>query len=225
MNSSTSEIATILAVDDNPTNLSVLCNAVANLDWEILVATDGESAIEQAEYAHPDLILLDVMMPGMDGFETCQILKSNSLTQDIPIIFMTALSETVDKVKGLSLGAVDYITKPFQTEEIIARVNIHLKLRLLTQQLANQNLELENRVQERTAKLSQVMQELHKSQLQIVQYEKISSIGQLVAGVAHEINNPLTFIECSLNYLENFLSDFIYHLKLYQKNYPNPVEE
>jgi signal transduction histidine kinase len=225
MNSSTSEIATILAVDDNPTNLKVLCSAVANLDWEILVATDGESAIEQAEYAHPDLILLDVMMPGIDGFETCQILKGNSITQEIPIIFMTALSETVDKVKGLSLGAVDYITKPFQPEEVIARINIHLKLRLLTQQLANQNLELEKRVQERTAKLSQVLQELHKSQLQIVQYEKISSIGQLVAGVAHEINNPLTFIEGSLNYLENLMSDFIYHLKLYQKYYPSPVEE
>ncbi|MUG91660.1 response regulator [Scytonema sp. UIC 10036] len=225
MNSISCQNATILAVDDNPKNLKVLCSAIANMGWEILVATDGESAVEQAKYAQPDLILLDIMMPEIDGFETCQILKENSSTQEIPIIFMTALSETVDKVKGLSLGAVDYITKPFQPEEVIARINIHLKLRSLTQELANQNIELEKRVQERTAKLSQVLQELHNFQLQQVQYEKMSSLGQLVAGIAHEINNPLTFVEGSLNYLENFLPKIIYHLKLYQQHYPNPVEQ
>lgn len=154
MNSRTFQNAIILAVDDNPTNLKVLSGAIANLGWEILVANDGESAIEQANYAHPDLILLDVMMPKIDGFETCQKLKSNFITQDIPIIFMTALSETIDKVKGLSLGAVDYITKPFQPEEVIARINVYLKLRFLTQQVAVQNMELEKRVQERTAELS-----------------------------------------------------------------------
>jgi signal transduction histidine kinase len=225
MNSTTSQNAIILAVDDNPKNLKFLCSTIANMGWEILVATDGKSAIEQAQYAQPDLILLDIIMPEIDGFETCQILKGNSITQKIPIIFMTALSETVDKVKGLSLGAVDYITKPFQSEEVLARINIHLKLRLLTQQLAVQNMELDKRVQERTAKLSQVLQEIHKSQLQLVQYEKISSLGQLVAGVDHEINNPLIVIEDSLNYLETFLCDLIYHLKLYHQHYPNPVKE
>ncbi len=225
MNTITSENAIILVVDDNPTNLKVLCGAIANCGWEILVATDGESAIEQAEYAHPDLILLDVMMPGMDGFETCQKLKENSITEDIPIIFMTALAETIDKLKGLSLGAVDYITKPFQPEEVIARINIHLQLRSLTQQLAVHNIELEKRVQERTAELTKALHELHESQLQVVQFEKISYLGQLVAGVAHEINNPLTFMEGSLSFLENFISDLFYHLKLYRQYYPNPVEE
>jgi DNA-binding response OmpR family regulator len=135
MNINDFEKATILIVDDNLTNLKVLCGAIADSGWEILVATDGESAIEQAEYAQPDLILLDVMMPGIDGFETCSLLKANSLTHEIPIIFMTALSDSVDKVKGLSLGAVDYITKPFQTEEVLARINVHLKLRSLNKKL------------------------------------------------------------------------------------------
>ena len=103
----------VLVVDDNPTNLSVLVNLLRDVGLRVLVATDGESAIEQITYIKPDLILLDVMMPGIDGFETCQRLKANPETVKIPIIFMTALSETVDKVRGLSLGAVDYVTKPF----------------------------------------------------------------------------------------------------------------
>ena len=140
----------VLIVDDNPTNLKVLSGAIADYDWKILVATDGESAVEQANYAKPDLILLDVMMPGIDGFETCNQLKQNPVTHEIPIIFMTALCDTVDKVKGLTLGAVDYITKPFQTEEVLARVNVHLKMRFLNKQLAEQKNDLEKRVEERT---------------------------------------------------------------------------
>ena len=102
----------ILLVDDNPTNLKVLFEAIQGYGWKALMATDGESAIEQAEYAQPDLILLDIMMPGIDGFETCRKLKANPITENIPVIFMTALSETTDKVKGLEIGAVDYVTKP-----------------------------------------------------------------------------------------------------------------
>ncbi|GAB1537481.1 hypothetical protein NUACC21_01250 [Scytonema sp. NUACC21] len=107
----------ILLVDDNPNNLKVLSEAILSCGWKALMATDGESAIEQAEYAHPDLILLDVMMPGLDGFEACRRLKAKTITQNIPVIFMTALSDVTDKVKGLELGAVDYVELPSQFME------------------------------------------------------------------------------------------------------------
>ncbi len=150
MSVDTTDKGVILIVDDTPTNLEVLFDLLANAGFTVLVAEDGESAIDRAEYAPPDLILLDVLMPGMDGFETCRRLKANELTKDIPIIFMTALSETVDKVRGLNLGAVDYITKPLQHEEVLARINLHLSLRNLTKTLQDQNLRLEGEIQERT---------------------------------------------------------------------------
>ena len=138
MSVATSERNVILIVDDTPANLEVLFNFLADYGFKILVAEDGESAIEKAEYASPELILLDILMPGIDGFETCRRLKVNESTRDIPVIFMTALSETVDKVKGLQVGAVDYITKPLQHEEVLARVQTHLRLRNLTRQLQAQ---------------------------------------------------------------------------------------
>ncbi|MGL6338548.1 MAG: response regulator, partial [Waterburya sp.] len=128
----------ILIVDDNHTNLAVLSKVLKSAGLKVRVAVDGASAIAQVEYAPPELILLDVKMPGIDGFETCQKLKVNSLTKDIPIIFMTALADIEHKVKGLSLGAVDYITKPFQEEEVLARVRVHLKLHFLTRKVMEQ---------------------------------------------------------------------------------------
>lgn len=143
------ESGIILVVDDTPTNLEVLFNFLNNSGFKILIAEDGESALEKADYVLPDLILLDVIMPGMDGFETCRQLKQNSRTETIPVIFMTALTETVDKVKGFSLGAVDYITKPLHHEEVLARVKTHLRLQLLTRQLQEKNFQLEQEIQER----------------------------------------------------------------------------
>ncbi|HEY9636620.1 MAG TPA: adenylate/guanylate cyclase domain-containing protein [Coleofasciculaceae cyanobacterium] len=139
----------IVIVDDKPTNLGVLFDFLTDSGFRVLVAQDGESALQKVEYAHPDLILLDVMMPGIDGFETCRRLKANPLTQDIPVIFMTALSDTVDKVKGFNLGAVDYVTKPVQQEEVKARVTTHLTLRNLQKKLQVQNLQLEQEIKEK----------------------------------------------------------------------------
>ena len=215
----------VLIVDDNSNNLGVLYDLLDNAGFEVWVAQDGESAIEKVGYALPDLILLDIMMPGIDGFETCKRLKENPLTADIPVIFMSAMSEAVDKVKGLSLGAVDYITKPFQQEEVLARVKLHLKLYYLTKKIEKQNQELEQRVQARTAELTRTLHELKQAQIQLVQTEKMSSLGQLVAGVAHEINNPVSFIFGNLNHASEYIKDLLDHLEVYQQNYPNPVSE
>jgi signal transduction histidine kinase len=208
----------ILLVDDNPNNLKVLSETIQGYGWKALMANDGESAIEQAEYAHPDLIILDVMMPGIDGFETCRRLKANSITEDIPVIFMTALSNSIDKVKGLEIGAVDYITKPFQQEEVIARLKLHLKISHLTRNL-------EQQVEERTAELTQSLVQLQHTQLQMIQNEKMSALGNLVAGIAHEMNNPLGFISASLKQAQPTISDIVEHLKLYQKSLPSPSQE
>ena len=132
----------VLMVDDTPANLGVLYEVLSAAGYSVLVAEDGESALERAAYAQPDLILLDVMMPGIDGFETCRRLKEQPETQAIPIIFMSALSDTVDKIRGLQLGAVDYITKPFQHEEVLARVHTHLTLQQLKRTLAEREARL-----------------------------------------------------------------------------------
>ncbi len=134
---------TLLIVDDIQANINVLSESLKMAGFKVLIAKNGKRAIQKAEYAHPDLILLDVMMPEMDGFEACRILKSQQSTQDIPIIFLTAMTDTVDKVKGFQLGAADYITKPIQYEEVLARVNAHLNLYQLQQQLERRNMQLD----------------------------------------------------------------------------------
>ncbi|RCJ26520.1 hybrid sensor histidine kinase/response regulator [Nostoc sp. ATCC 43529] len=149
MKNDVNKSSVILIVDDTPVNLEMLFDFLGQAGFTVLIAEDGESAIARAEYAPPDLILLDILMPGMDGFETCRLLKSSELTQDIPVIFMTALSETVDKIRGFELGAVDYLTKPLQHQEVLARIQLHLKLRTLTKTLQEQNLRLESEIAER----------------------------------------------------------------------------
>jgi len=164
----------ILIVDDNPSNLSVLVDYLEGCGFTTRVATNGELTLRRAQRIQPALILLDVMMPpGIDGFETCRRLKADKKTKDIPVIFMTALSSTEDKVKGFAVGGVDYITKPIQHEEVLARITTHLRIRDLT---INLNAKVE---------------ELTKTRFELVQSEKMASLGRLVAGFAHELNTPL----------------------------------
>ncbi|MBP0011525.1 MAG: EAL domain-containing protein [Roseofilum sp. SBFL] len=145
----TTQSGLILIVDDNTNNLRVLFNLLKKSGFRVLVATDGKNALDKVNQTYPDLILLDVMMPELSGFEVCRQLQSNPNTQEIPVIFMTALSENEDKVKGLKLGAVDYITKPFYQEEVLSRIQLHLKLRSLTQNLREKNKQLHKEVQAR----------------------------------------------------------------------------
>lgn len=130
---------TVMIVDDTPANLAVLSDALEESGYRVLVATDGYSALEQLNFVRPDVILLDGMMPGMDGFETCHQIKQNELTRNIPILFMTALGDIDNLIRGFSEGALDYIVKPFRNEEVLARVGAHVsRARLL--QLTEQAL-------------------------------------------------------------------------------------
>ena len=163
---------TILVVDDTPTNINLLLEYLGQQGFKVLVAIDGESAIEQAGFAQPDLILLDVLMPGIDGFETCRRLKQDAATRSIPVIFMTALSETVDKVRGFKVGAVDYVTKPLQHDEVLARVTAHLTIQNLQRELQDANECLEQRVTERTAELSAANAALQKEIAERIRVEQ-----------------------------------------------------
>lgn len=142
-------LQTVLLVDDSPVNLGVVVEGLERHGVEVLVAVDGEEALQRTEVATPDLILLDVMMPGMDGFEVCRKLKANDRTRDIPVIFMTSLNSTENKVKGFNAGGVDYVTKPLQVDEVRARVETHLKLRGLQKKLEEKNVKLQQEVKER----------------------------------------------------------------------------
>jgi len=158
----------ILLVDDNPTNLQVLVGALEGRGYNLLIAKNGESTLTIVRKAWPDLILLDIMMPGMDGFEVCRRLKADPATQEIPVIFLSALGETTDKVHGLDLGAVDYITKPFQPEEVIARVNTHLTIHWLKKDLAFKNEELRDMNENLERKVAERSKQLLKSREAVI---------------------------------------------------------
>ncbi|MEQ8189134.1 MAG: response regulator, partial [Candidatus Eremiobacterota bacterium] len=125
------EIPLVLIVDDVPKNIQLLGNILNNEGYDIIIAENGKEALERISDVLPDIILLDIMMPEMDGYETCKILKENDRTRDIPVIFLTAKTEMEDIVKGFNAGSVDYITKPFNSTELMARVKTHITLKKL----------------------------------------------------------------------------------------------
>lgn len=187
----------ILLVDDNVENLRVLSDFLKPEDYRIRIAKDGIQALNVIKKKHPKLVLLDIQMPKMGGYETCRRLKEDNKTADIPIIFVSALSATFDKVKAFEAGAVDYIEKPFHMEEVIARVNMHLTVRRQKEQL------------------KEALRKVNTTQNQLIQSEKMVSLGVLSAGVAHEINNPINFVSAGAAGVELDLIDLMKVLDFY----------
>ncbi len=164
--------STILVVDDSVTNIDVLSGFLTNAQYNVIRALNGTSALDLAIQQLPDLILLDIMMPVMDGFETCVKLKKNAITQDIPVIFMTAITDTAHKLRGFESGAVDYITKPFEYREVLMRIQTHLTIAHQRQQITAQNTALTQEITERRRAEEMLTLLLH--------------------AVSHDLRNPVT---------------------------------
>lgn len=188
----------ILIVDDNPDTLELLFFFLSDSNYTLLLASDGKSAIQYVEEAKPDLILLDVMMPGIDGFETCRRLKANESSKDIPVIFMTALSETVDKVKGFDVGAVDYITKPIQEEDLKVRVRAHLTIRHLNRTLVEQNQRLQEEIRERQQK---------EAELRLSNQAIAASTDGIVIADARQPDLPVTYVNPAFEHLTGYSAE------------------
>lgn len=200
----------ILVVDDTPANLRLLVDILTKNGYKVRPAPNGNLALSAARNLPPDLILLDIIMPDMDGYEVCSQLKSDERTKDIPVIFLSAINDVLDKVNAFSVGGVDYITKPFQVEEVLVRIKTHLAINFLQKSLREKNEEL-----------LKTLQELKATQNQLIQSEKMALLGQLIAGIGHEINTPLGAIRSSIDNIDSFLSKNLSELpKFFQQLSP-----
>lgn len=197
-------MAKILVVDDDLTVQLVLKNLLTSQNHDVAIANNGEEALRQVKLLYPDLIICDWIMPRLDGLEVCRQVKADPELATTFIILLTMRDQITDRVQGLDAGADEFISKPIDMEELLARVRAGLRSRQLTQQL------------------SQALRQLQQTQAQLVQTEKMASLWQLVAGLAHELNNPVTFIYSNLSYAERYTQDLIELLNLYQEITPNP---
>lgn len=204
----------ILVVEDDSATRLLLKRDLQLSGYEVVVAKNGEEGLKQAFEVRPALMLCDWMLPLMDGVEICRRLKATPDLASTFFILLTARGTVADRVEGLDAGADDFLSKPIDPNELLARVRAGLRLYRYQQQLSEANQQL-----------SQALQELRQTQAQLVQSEKMSGLGQMVAGIAHEINNPITFISGNLAHTSEYVNDLLGLMRLYQKHYPNPVLE
>ncbi len=217
-------------------NLRLLMQMLAAQNYQLKAAPSGKLALIHAMTSPPDLILLDIMMPEMNGYEVCRHLKAAERTRDIPIIFISAMQEVEDKVRAFKAGGVDYISKPFQAQEVLARVAVHLELRRSqqqlqqerddqAQQLATQNETLDRLSREQAdlnTKLADQLADRQILEAQLIQNDKLAMLGQMLAGIAHEINNPVGFIAGNLRPAQDYVQDLLDLVALYQQEWPQP---
>lgn len=199
----------VLVVDDIQSNIEFVTDVLELEDFKIFGANSGDEAIKIANDILPDVVLLDISMPVMDGYEVCRILKENELTHEIPIIFLTARVQKEDIIKGFELGAVDYIIKPFNFNELISRVKTHIDLKHKTEQLRNINAKLELKVQERTQELRLANEKLTKAMVELSKLDKAKT--EFVLHINHELRTPLNGILGYVSLLEDQLTDEPYY--------------
>lgn len=202
----------ILVVDDTPDNLRLLAAMLTAQGYEVRKALNGKMALTACQMVVPDVILLDINMPGMDGYEVCKQLKADDKICEVPVIFISALDDVLDKVKAFDVGGVDYINKPFHGAEVVLRIENQINLRLLKIKLQQKNLLLEK-----------ALEDLKVAQVQQIQNEKMVALGQLMAGIAHEVNNPISFIYGNLEYVGQYVQDLVNLISVYQQEYPHPT--
>ncbi len=207
-------LADILIVDDKPENIRFLSDFLSNQNYQIRKAINGQAALMAVNILMPDLILLDINMPGMGGYEVCKILKNDPATNSIPIIFLSAGDDITDKVQAFQVGGIDYITKPFQLEEVLVRVQNQLTVQQLQNELKNKNEQLKNTIIQ-----------LQNTQNELIQKEKLVNASRITAGISHEINNPLSFILGNLNPAFEYTQILINIVQRYQQGFPDANSE